>query len=83
MEDPGRIVIPNEEEADYPCVECGCEADYVVNGQNYCKECAKDTFQHYFGRGECSNCFALIEDEYYTVDGEILCPDCFDEIFRM
>lgn len=76
-------IVPSDNEAEIPCEECGCEADFVIDGVNYCKECAEDKFQHYFGSGECTNCGTRIEDEYFTVGGDTLCPDCFNEIFRM
>lgn len=72
-----------ESEIENPCCECGDVSDYQIDGRCYCQSCAEDVFKFFDdNETECSNCGDEIEESYFSINGEVLCPACFEEIFR-
>ena len=62
---------------EFKCSKCGKEIEVddmvSVNGQVWCKDCAKQEFPC------CDECGEPMTKDVFTVDGKTLCKKCFDK----
>lgn len=56
--------------SEVPCLKCG--SHHLDTSDSFCCSYCDN-------RARCHNCGNPIDDDYYVVEGDVLCPNCFDE----
>ena len=78
-----RVFLPK-------CHMCGeiiqDENRYNIEGGYVCEECVDKNFTDWFDNYDenpiCDFCGCELYDKFYRVNGDKLCPDCFNDAYR-